>query len=299
VDSTTTVTHRNIPIGTPCEETTIYILNEEDEEMGIYQEGEIVYKSEYLALGYLNDEVQTNKVFTIDPIAKKGRVYRSGDAGMFLPTGEIVFTGRKDGQVKLNGVRIELSEIEQHLLKIDGIEEAIVLKKVLRGAEKLVAYLRSNETVRTEEISHLLSQSLPTYMIPAHYVFLEKFPLTPTGKISRMDFPEPQLIGEAMNFPENETEEKLAQIWSEILRIELADVRTDQGLFTMGGNSIQIIRLKNKIQKDEFFGVELSLEDFFPDPTIKSLSHVIQLAAKFKDIEGMETQNEFKNESII
>lgn len=299
VDHTTEITNRNIPIGIPCEDTTIYILNEADEALGIYQEGEIVYKSEYLALGYLNDEQQTNKVFTIDPVEKKGRVYRSGDAGMLLPTGDIVFTGRKDGQIKLNGIRIELSEIEQHLLKIAGIEEAIVLRKVVKGAEKLVAYLRSSETVGTEEISHLLSQSLPAYMIPAHYVFLDRFPLTATGKISRMDFPEPQLIAEAISFPENETEERLAQIWSEISGIKITDVRTDQGLFTMGGNSIQIIRLKNKIQKDEFLGAELALEDFFPNPTIKGLSQIIQLTAKLKDMEGMETQNEFKNESII
>ncbi|WP_212003980.1 non-ribosomal peptide synthetase [Chitinophaga sp. HK235] len=299
IDKTTRITHRNIPVGVPCEDTTVYILNEDDEKMGIYQEGEIVYKSDYLALGYLNDETQTNKVFTPDPITKEGRVYRSGDLGMWMPTGDIVFTGRKDGQIKLNGIRIELPEIEQHLLKITGIEEAIVLKKVLKGAERLVAYIRGERELNIREIKLSLSQSLPVYMVPAHYVFLDKFPLTATGKISRRDFPEPAPEEETMSLPENPVEERLAQLWSEILKTDPSTVRTDQGLFTMGGNSIQIIRLKNKIQKDELLGVQLSLKDFFPDPTIKSLARVIQLATRLKGMEGMEIQNEFENESII
>nr|MBA3284321.1 amino acid adenylation domain-containing protein [Nitrosopumilus sp.] len=182
-----------IPIGFVVEHTNVYILKENDQEADLGEIGEIVYKSEYLALGYWNKQEQTEKVFTIDPITKAGRVYRSGDLGTRLPDGEIEFAGRKDDQVKIRGQRVELSEIEQNIINVPGIDGVAVAIKNVDDQDRIVAYILSKQKIYVSNIREALKQSLPSYMLPDFYEFLEKFPLTRTGKINRKALPDPDI----------------------------------------------------------------------------------------------------------
>lgn len=275
LNNTSAIDKWNIPIGLPVQYTEVYLLNEKDEEVEIYGVGEIVYRSEYLALGYWNKQKQTNQVFTVDPKTNTGRVYRSGDLGRRLPGMEIEFLGRKDNQVKIRGQRVELPEIEQHLIKIDGIDKAVVVIRTINDDDRLLAYivLHRNSGLNENAIRQALGKRLPVYMIPSHIVLMEEFPLTATGKIDRKTLPVPtvsELISNDYVAPQNETEQALANIWQELLGIEKIGIYDN--FFELGGNSLLAIRLISTINKTT--NLKLSVNDLFIQPTISSLARI-------------------------
>ncbi len=269
----------NISLGRPVMETEVYLLDDENNRKGIYEEGEIVFRSEYLSLGYLNKEELTQKVFTIDPLKQEGRVYRSGDIGRMLSNGEIEFVKRKDSQIKLNGLRIELSEIENQLEKIDGIEEAIVLLKRINENEFLTAYIKTGKQLEKAVIKASLSENIPQFMIPDAYVFLDRFPLTRTGKINRKALPNP----DASNFntvvyvaPTSEIEEHLVEIWMKIFNDENQRIGVNDNFFELGGSSLQAVVLVNKVNK--IFDTNLSVENLFNTFDIKTLASLLDFS---------------------
>ena len=276
LDHTTQVPTANVPLGVPVQNTKIYLLDELNNNVGIYGVGEIVYKSEHLALGYLNNEELTSKVFVTDPITGKGRVYRSGDLGKRLPSGEIEFMGRIDAQIKLNGLRIELQEIEQNLLKIKKIKEAVVLKKPFKEQEVLVAYIRIQQTIEESKIKELLAKQLPSHMIPSIYVTTKTFPLTPTGKINRralqklpLDIKPKELIE-----PKGETEHKIVRIAAEVLGMETNQISMNDDFFEIGGHSIKAIQFLSLIRKE--LNVEFTIDMLFSNPKFQNISKEIK-----------------------
>ena len=275
------VTTNVIPLGGAVTSTQVYLLDEDDKEVGIYEEGELVYSSAYLAKGYLNNEEITEKVFTDNPIGL-GNVYRSGDIGRMLPTGDIAFIGRRDGQVKLHGRRVELLEVEQKLLDIDGVEEAVVLVKHLSNNDfRLVGYLRVSNSLSEVTIKEELSMQLPLYMVPQHYHLMEQFPLTATGKINRRSINEIVIdFSTQVSYvaPTNDIETKLVEIWEEVLDKEGIGIKDD--FFELGGNSLKIIRLISKYH--HIFKVKLDINHFFVNKTLES--HKYLLSDNFKTI---------------
>ena len=276
LDHTTQFPTANVPLGVPVQNTKIYLLDELNNNVGIYGVGEIVYKSEHLALGYLNNEELTSKVFVTDPITGKGRVYRSGDLGKRLPSGEIEFMGRIDAQIKLNGLRIELQEIEQNLLKIKKIKEAVVLKKPFKEQEVLVAYIRIQQTIEESKIKELLAKQLPSHMIPSIYVTTKTFPLTPTGKINRralqklpLDIKPKELIE-----PKGETEHKIVRIAAEVLGMETNQISMNDDFFEIGGHSIKAIQFLSLIRKE--LNVEFTIDMLFSNPKFQNISKEIK-----------------------
>ncbi|MGH2666630.1 amino acid adenylation domain-containing protein [Flavobacterium sp.] len=273
------LTRNNMPLGKAVQETDILLLDENNRQKGIYQEGEIVFRSDYLSLGYLNRPELTEQVFLTDPITGKGRVYKSGDIGVMLPSGEIEFLQRKDSQVKLNGLRIELSEIEYQLEQIEAIEEAVVLVKEMQGNSYITAYIRTTEPTETASIKMLLGKILPKYMIPAIYIRLTAFPLTRTGKIERKSLPDPttsDLKTVPYVAPKNEIESKLAVIWAEVLKLDLEIVGTEDNFFELGGNSLQGVVLMNKVNKT--FHTAFSIANLYETLNIKDLSGLLNFS---------------------
>jgi tyrocidine synthetase-3 len=188
IDKQTRLIQEEVPVGYPAAETRVFLLDEENRETLVNEVGEIVYKSDYLALGYLKMPEKTNMVFKTDPLTGQGRVYRSGDLGRRLEDGTIQFVGRKDLQVKVRGYRIELGEIESKLDRIKGIKKSIVVCRQNRENENiLIAYYQTgNGEIKDEyELERQLREYLPAYMIPAVFSRLESFPYTVTGKIDR------------------------------------------------------------------------------------------------------------------
>ncbi|MEO6220583.1 MAG: amino acid adenylation domain-containing protein, partial [Ginsengibacter sp.] len=276
----------NIPIGSPVKYTDVHLLNDKDEEVAIYEMGEIIYKSDFLALGYWKKKEQTERVFTIDPKTKTGKVYRSGDLGRKRPGGEIEFLGRKDNQVKIHGQRIELSEIEQNLIKIQGVGKAVVIIRKLNNEDKLVAYVVSpaNSNKKQNAIRQALRQRLPDYMIPSHIIFLNEFPLTLSGKIDKNALPDPdmsQLQGNEYAAPRNETEQRLANIWQGLLGVERIGIYDN--FFELGGNSLKAISLIIKVNKE--LDTKLEVIDLFQNQVIGDLAKFIQIDYKI-DLTG-------------
>lgn len=270
------VTRNNLSLGSAVIETEVFLVDEHNRERGVYQEGEIVFKSNYLALGYLNQHELTAKVFTIDPVRLEGRVYKSGDIGRMLPTGEIEFLQRKDSQVKLNGYRIELAEIRHHLEQIPDIKEAVVVLREVNETEHLIAYIRSTDELPLNTIKPFLQDRLPKHMIPDIYVPVPSFPMTRTGKIDEKALPAPTLSDLAIapyQAPETDVERKLTGIWAEVLSVEAKEIGIEDNFFERGGHSLKVIQFLSLFE--DAFQIKISFKDFFGVPTIRQQAQLV------------------------
>lgn len=280
----TEITSLTIPVGEPVEETEVFLWTSKETEARVYQVGELIYKSSYLAQGYWQRPEETAEVFGVDPRTGSGRIYRSGDLGVRLPDGKIQFVGRKDFQVKIRGYRIEVLEIEQALEKIPGICQAVVTTKMGTNREnRLIAYYRldANVPLSIREIKLALTSTLPGYMIPTDYVVVEEFPQTATGKIDRLALPDPEgdnLLIEDYQPPQTKWERELAQLWLEVLELEKIDRRDD--FFALGGHSLKAIALVARMNQE--FVVEIRLSEIFAHPDLQGMASVIEQARQTK-----------------
>ncbi len=266
-----------VSIGHPVANTQIYIVNSENNIQPIGVKGELLIGGVQVARGYVNNELLTAEKFIENPFDKNDsyKVYKTGDLAKWLPDGSIEYLGRNDHQVKLRGFRIELGEITARLEAIPAVRQALVMAFGTGDSKKLVAYLCGDEPLETAEIKTVLSEGLPEYMIPAAYVWLDSFPLTPNGKLDRKALPNPDLtLGEEYIAPENDQQRMLVSIWSEVLGIEEGKISVTSDFFNLGGHSLTAIALMNRISKT--FSVNLSLRELFVHRTIAQLADYIQ-----------------------
>ncbi|MFC0516341.1 AMP-binding protein, partial [Mucilaginibacter angelicae] len=183
-------------IGKPVDNTVIYILDSNMRLVPPGVEGEIYIGGWNLAKGYLGNAGQTKEKFIPDPFRPGSLVYRSGDIGKWHSNGEIEYIMRRDNQLKINGYRVELGEIESCLREHPQVEEAIVTAKVSgEGNYELVGYIVSKEAIMLTELRSYLSRHVPGYMVPGHYVQLEYLPLTSNGKVDKSSLPLPDGFG--------------------------------------------------------------------------------------------------------
>src|SRR5918912_2230840 len=184
------------PIGRPIGNTELYVLGASGQLLPWQSVGELYIGGAGVARGYLNQQELSAQRFIESPFGS-GRLYRTGDLVRWLPSGELLFLGRSDDQVKLRGFRIELGEIEQQLERLGGVKTAVVLAREDEpGRKRLVAYVAANgERDHGVEFSNELRQALqtrlPEYMVPTDFVLLHELPLTPNGKLDRTALPAP------------------------------------------------------------------------------------------------------------
>ena len=214
------------------------------------------------------------------PLYPSTPLYRTGDLARWLSDGAIEFLGRIDQQVKIRGFRIEPGEIETYLLSHPNIIEAVVLARKDDNEDKyLCAYVvHSNEDERVvSDIRGLLSLDLPDHMIPSYFISMEKIPLTPNGKVDWRALPEPKVAasGDEYTAPRDAIEEKLAEIWVEVLGIEKAAIGIDADFFGLGGHSLKATSLISKIHGA--FNIQIPLPEVFSRPTIRSLAEHIRM----------------------
>jgi len=273
----------SVPIGFPVSNTQVYILDTELEPVPVGVLGELYTGGAGLAIGYLNDAALTAKRFVPNPFsaAPGARLYRTGDYARFKADGSIEFVGRMDHQVKLRGHRIELTEIESALKQHAAVRDAVVMmRRSGHGNKHLTAYIISNsdlpESKMSGELKSLLKQSLPDYMVPSYFLFLEEFPLTRNGKIDRRALPLPPEtrpeLEEAHVAPRDELETRLARIWERVLELQSVGVRDN--FFELGGHSLLAVRLVSEIEKE--FGQRLPLVSFFQGTTIEYLAGLLR-----------------------
>ncbi len=258
-----------IPIGRPIANTRIYLLDTSGQPVPLGAEGEIYIGGDGVACGYLNRPELTAERFLADPFSDKpdASLYRTGDLARYLPDGNLEFLGRNDQQVKIRGFRIEPGEIEARLMEHPVVSEAVVLVLGDGQDKRLVAYVaaEANEELVNRLRTHL-SAVLPDYMVPAAFVRLDAFPLTPNGKLDRRALPVPgeedfarQIYAE----PSGEMETTLAAIWRELLGVER--ISRYDNFFALGGHSLLAVRMINRLAA---LGIELPLSTLFRFPSL-------------------------------
>ncbi|MCY9387038.1 amino acid adenylation domain-containing protein, partial [Bacillus haynesii] len=270
--------YQNIPIGKPIDNVKVYILNKDLQLCPLGASGELCIAGEGLARGYVNRPELTREKFIENPFVPGERMYRTGDLAKMLPDGNIQFLGRVDQQVKIRGYRIEPGEIENQLLKYEKIEEAAVIAREDGDHDPyLCAYVKAKKEVEPEKIRAFLKKSLPDYMIPQHFVQLDRLPLTVNGKVDKKSFPVPErsaAMDRRYEAPRDQMEEKLVSIWEEALGINKVGINSN--FFEVGGHSLKAAALVSTIHKE--LNVKLPLRKIFETPTIKGLREYIGAA---------------------
>ncbi len=266
------------PIGVPLANYQAYVLDRRGEPVPVGVGGELYVGGTGVARGYLNRPGLTAERFVPDPFGSRpgGRLYRTGDLVRWREDGNLEFLGRVDNQIKIRGLRIEPAEIEHALTAHPGIQQAAVLTHTPDGGDiQLVAYVTvvPGSAPSVEEVRAHLSGELPPSMVPAAYVVLESLPLTASGKLDRAKLPAPT-AGPSVDYvePATPTQQTLASIWRELLRVERIGVH--DSFFALGGNSLQATQLVSRI-RDEF-DVTLDLRALFGNATVEALAELVE-----------------------
>ena len=264
------------PIGAPIPDLQVHLLGRDLELLPVGIPGEIHVGGAGLARGYLGRPVLTAERFVPDPFSGKpgARLYRSGDLARRRPDGDVEYLGRIDGQVKIRGFRIEVGEIEAALNRHEGLRESVVMALPdVSGGRRLVAWVVPKEgEVETAELREHLKASLPDYMVPAAFVTLDRLPLTGNGKVDRRALPAPEAVAHAHQgvklAPRSRTEQRLAEIWREVLRLD--EVGVHDNFFEAGGHSLLVAQLASRVRGA--FGLDLPLRAIFEAPTLEGLA---------------------------
>jgi thioesterase domain-containing protein len=264
-------------VGIPLPDLQVYILDRHRQLLPIGVPGEMYVGGAGVARGYLNRPELTCERFTNNPFSNEpgARLYRSGDLARYLPNGDIEYLGRIDHQVKLRGFRIELGEIETALrVRPDVREAAVIVREDTPGDQRLVAYLvaRAGEKPDASTLRTRLAETLPEYMMPNAFVWLDQLPLTPNGKVDRKAMPAPEtgigVMPGDMDQPANLLELELIRLWRRLFQRE--NIGRRDNFFDLGGHSLLAARLAAEI--DKLLGCKLPIAVLFQSPTVESLT---------------------------
>ena len=271
-----------ILIGGPVANTNVYVVDELDQLCAPEVPGELLIGGDGVTHGYLNRPDLNAERF----VHWNGEaVYRTGDLAQITRDGKIEHLGRIDNQIKFNGHRIELGEIDSAMAMQPNVRQAAtVLREDRAGDRRLIGYLLAgDESPDPIAIRRSISESLPDYMVPNQVVVVDSFPHTPSGKLDRNSFPPPSIkrpdLGVEFLPPTGERENQLAKIWSEVLQIDSIGIQDN--FFELGGNSIGAVRTVAAMK--ELVGIDVSGAEFFDNPTIESLLKMADHKCEFVD----------------
>ncbi len=271
-------------LGEPIANTRFAVVDRDFSPVPLGVPGELWIAGDGVARGYLGRPDLTAEKFTPDPFAAEpgARLYRTGDSVRWRPTGELEFLGRIDHQVKVRGYRIEPGEIEAALLRHPAVTAAVVVVREDGGEKRLVGYTTGDgrSGPPADELRRHLRELLPEYMVPAAYVALEVFPLTPSGKVDRKALPPPEGARAAATAvayvpPRNELERTIAAVWRDVLKVDKVGV--EDNFFDLGGHSLLLAQVHSRLAPT--LGEELALLDLFRYPTVGSLAGRFSLQA--------------------
>ncbi|MCL5997211.1 MAG: amino acid adenylation domain-containing protein, partial [Chloroflexi bacterium] len=282
-----------VPIGLPIHNTQVYVLDRQLQPVPIGVAGEIHIGGAGVARGYLNRPELTAQKFIADPFNSQpgAQLYKTGDLACWRPDGQLEFLGRTDDQIKLRGFRIEPGEIEAILSQHPSVRTAVLMAhETDDGDKRLVAYIvpADGQAINTGELRTFLKAMLPEYMLPSVFLTLETLPLTPNGKVDRRalqarPLPAPDgraASGETYPPPHTPTEEILAGIYAEVLRLERVSVRDN--FFERGGHSLLATQVVSRVR--EAFQIELPLRALFDHPSVVALGACIDAERCHADV---------------
>jgi acyl transferase domain-containing protein/pimeloyl-ACP methyl ester carboxylesterase len=289
-----------VPIGRPIANIQTYILDDELRQVPVGETGELHIAGVGLARGYWNRPGLSKEKFIKNPFGddKSDRLYKTGDLARFLSDGNIEYLGRVDFQVKIRGFRIELGEIEAVLLRHPVVVDATVMASAESlGEKRLVAHLVLDQSrhLSIHELRGFLLNSLPDYMVPGAFVFLDKMPTTPNGKVDRAALPAGRLarpdLEQAYIKPKTNLEKTLCRIWSELLNLDRVGI--NDNFFDLGGNSL--LGMMTTVVLKEQENLDVSIVKLFQYPSISSLAANLESGAKSQT----EIDKVFKRSSIL
>ena len=274
----TEISGNEAPLGYAVEDKDVMLLDEAGNEVGFNEVGEIVVRSRYLSPGYWRRPDLTEAKFKPDPHGGDKRLYFTGDLGLMLPDGCLVYKGRKDFRVKVRGYGVEITEIEMALLNHAGIGEAsVVARQNELGESRLVAYFTpiDQRELNASDLRTFLKETLPDYMVPSDFVMLDSMPLGPGGKVDRNALPAPDnsrpQLASTYIAPETPIEVQLAKIWSDLLDIDRVGI--NDNFFHLGGHSLTASRVISRVIQT--FRLDLPVKLLFDSPTVAEMASVI------------------------
>lgn len=264
-----------VPIGKPIHNIELYVLDSWGGIVPPGVEGELYIAGKGLANGYLNLSELSSETFFHHEILNK-RVYKTGDMVKLREDGQLLYLGRKDFQVKIRGMRIELKEIENTMLQHPSVKSAVVVaRKDSLEDYSLNLYYEANSKLSEEEITQFLQEQLPAAMIPQFVMQIDEIPVTKHGKVNTASLP---LIVtndlDSNELPSEETALKLAALWKQLLPNHQISFKMGDHFFKVGGHSLKAVQLLSLIQKQ--FGLEIEIQKLFENPTLKEMAREIK-----------------------
>jgi amino acid adenylation domain-containing protein len=267
-----------VPLGRAVNNVHVYVVDEHLSPVPLGAPGEIVFSGVCVGRGYINDPDRTRVAFMADPHREGQRLYRSGDFGRWLPDGKLEFLGRRDSQVKISGFRIEIGEVESTLARVPGVRHgAVVVAEQANHRKQLVAFYSSRRPLEVEDLRDRLSESLPEYMVPPAFHWLERLPLTANGKIDRKALT--ALAGELgdggqdYDAPASPAERRLAGAWATVLGIPQDEIGRRDHFFDRGGTSLSAVKLVHALDR------AVSLKDVTRQPVLADLARLLDAQA--------------------
>ena len=277
-----------VHLGHPIANTQTYAVDSKLELTPAGVPGELLIGGHGLARGYWQRPGLTASRFVPNPFTSQPgeRLYRTGDLVKHRPDGSLTFLGRIDFQVKIRGYRIELDEISNVLAQHDGIEQAVVTAQEGAGGDQLVAYYLAENELDSATLRDFTASRLPGYMVPAFFVHMQAWPLTPNGKINRRALPKPDAHGQRAEFvaPSTPVESQLADIWKGILKVDQVGIH--DSFFLLGGHSLLATQVTARVRGQ--IGRELPLKAMFDHPTVAELAVYLDQAKDAKQRPSMK-----------
>jgi len=264
--------HGPLPIGRPLHNQQLYIVDDQLRPCPVGVVGQLLIGGAGLADGYFDATDPTAESFVDNPFGD-GKVYCTGDFARWTEDGDVVYLGRGDQQVKIHGVRVELEEIERHLVAFDGVREAaVVTRPDATGDLQLVGYFTGDD-LRAADLQSKLRAALPNAMVPLRFSRLERMPLTPNGKLDKGALPKLDAASGARDYVEasTPTEQILAKLWSEVLSVERVGANDD--FFDLGGHSLLMTELMIRLRHT--FSMSMSMREFFEVSQLDDLARFI------------------------
>jgi acyl-CoA synthetase (AMP-forming)/AMP-acid ligase II/acyl carrier protein len=273
--------HRHVvPIGRGVPGVQLLVLTSEGRLAGVGEIGEIVFRSPHLAAGYVGGEDPVRAKFVVNPMSGRAedRVFRTGDLGRYLPSGDVEFAGRADQQVKIRGFRVELEEIERVLMAQPGVRNVFLDARDddTGGRTRIIAYVApASSSPDAGALRQALRRSLPEYSVPSAFVLVEGLPLTPSGKVDKGALPAPaQGAWETSDAtpPNGPIEEAVAKVWMEVLG--LGEIDATASFFDLGGHSLHATQVVSRLR--DILDVDVPIRAIFESPTVAELSRRLE-----------------------
>lgn len=265
---------KSIPYGRALANQKMLVLHEDMTPCPDDVPGELYIGGRGLAMGYLGDEALTDQRFITHPRSGE-RLYRTGDMARWRGNGQIEFMGRNDTQVKVNGFRIELGDIEAALASLPGVQAAVAAIMPLAGAGKgLVGYVVPQQSPRSlppNDLHTALRARLPLYMVPQHYVVLEQLPLSDNGKVDRKRLPAPQLEEAATQEKGTELEERIREIVG--LHLGISSFGLQDRFFDLGATSLLMVKIHRSL--NQILPQQIALIQLFEAPSVHALASLV------------------------